>query len=88
MQCGLVAFTVATIAGDPDPMLAPILGAPQPGCAKASAGEVFQPAGVEPHDHQVSFSMASLDCFEVKSWKVCFDYGKSHPDVTDVPNVN
>ena len=47
MQCGLVAFTVATIAGDPDPMLAPILGAPQPGCTgcgKASAGEVvFQP---------------------------------------------
>lgn len=39
MQCGLVAFTVTTIACDPDPMLAPILGAPQPGCAKASAGE-------------------------------------------------
>lgn len=54
MQCGLVAFTVATIAGDPDPMLAPILGAPQPGCEKASAGEVvFQPPGVEPHDHVV-----------------------------------
>ena len=33
MLCGLVAFTVATIACDPDPMLAPILGAPQPGCA-------------------------------------------------------